>query len=90
LGFVFEITGSGLCLLEAEYFTRRMLFKTPPSKEKKENTMKKSFMTPGDGFKVAVEMVPPAGFDPEPLLEKLVNVSGLEFDGFSVAIRGLE
>ncbi|MDY0221743.1 MAG: hypothetical protein RBR67_11455 [Desulfobacterium sp.] len=52
--------------------------------------MKKSFMTPGDGFKVAVEMVPPAGFDPEPLLEKLVNVSGLEFDGFSVAIRGLE
>lgn len=50
-----------------------------------EDTMKKRFMTAGDGFRITVEVVPPAGFDPEPLLEQLVSVSGLEFDGFSVA-----
>lgn len=47
--------------------------------------MKKCFMTAGDVFRITVEVVPPAGFDPEPLLEKLAAVSGLEFDGFSVA-----
>lgn len=47
--------------------------------------MEKRFMTAKDGFKITVEVVPPAGFDPEPLLEQLVSISGLGFDGFSVA-----
>lgn len=38
-----------------------------------------------DQFKITLEVVPPAGHDPAPLLEKLKGLSGLTFDGFSVA-----
>jgi homocysteine S-methyltransferase len=47
--------------------------------------MEKRFMTAKDGFKITVEVVPPAGYDPAPLLEQLVSISSLAFDGFSVA-----
>jgi homocysteine S-methyltransferase len=36
-------------------------------------------------FIITVEVVPPAGNDPGPLLEKLTRLAGLSFHGFSVA-----
>ena len=38
-----------------------------------------------DRFMITVEVVPPAGPDPEPLLAKLEALAALSFDGFSVA-----
>ncbi len=36
-------------------------------------------------FIITIEVVPPKGNDPEPLLEKLKNIAGLNFHAFSVA-----
>ncbi|NIV37912.1 MAG: homocysteine methyltransferase, partial [Anaerolineae bacterium] len=36
-------------------------------------------------FTITVEVVPPAGPDPEPILTALGQLAGLTFDGFSVA-----
>ena len=47
--------------------------------------MMEQFLTTGHGFPVTVEVVPPAGPDPEPLLAKLSALKDLAFDGFSVA-----
>lgn len=38
-----------------------------------------------DQFTITIEVVPPSGNDPEPLLEKLSNLSELNFHAFSVA-----
>ena len=38
-----------------------------------------------DRFTVTVEVVPPAGIDPEPMVRALGALSGSRFDGFSVA-----
>jgi len=43
------------------------------------------FMTTGNKFKITVEVVPPAGSDPAPLLADLFSLKTLSFDGFSVA-----
>ena len=47
--------------------------------------MTKHFMTAKDTFRITVEVVPPAGSDPGPLLAQLEDISDLLFDGFSVA-----
>ncbi|MFH1156217.1 MAG: methylenetetrahydrofolate reductase [Pseudomonadota bacterium] len=47
--------------------------------------MKEHFMTAENRFRITVEVVPPAGSDPGPLLEQLMTLDGLGFDGFSVA-----
>ncbi|MBI9091080.1 MAG: methylenetetrahydrofolate reductase [Desulfobacterium sp.] len=47
--------------------------------------MKECFMTTSNRFVTTVEVVPPAGFDPDPLLTRLGALEGLAFDGFSVA-----
>ena len=45
-----------------------------------------SFLTSGpDEFKITVEVVPPPDHDARPLMEKILSVSSLGFDGFSVA-----
>ncbi len=38
-------------------------------------------------FIITIEVVPPAGNDPADLLDKLAAISGLAFDGFSVAFN---
>jgi homocysteine S-methyltransferase len=40
---------------------------------------------PADEFTVTVEVVPPAGSEPEPILSALKSLTPLAFDGFSVA-----
>ncbi len=42
-------------------------------------------LTDPDRFKITLEVVPPAGHETGPLLEKINAISNLTFDGFSVA-----